>query len=432
MQRRAAAVYLVLFVVLAGGAYAYIEVGATQPQISIDGPTYEQGETLSVDDRTYTVTGISAESGEDGISRSGELTWFNESNIATATIENESTLTYQDTYRVSVDSDANRTFSLVNVDNASDSLRLHIGERFQYVPENATTTIDNVSQNSVTLGWSNSATLSNNSTVDYQDGSYRVLTSNASDTFTLRNDGNGTAAVNGTTFAVGDSFDYQPPNSSATIPTTVDSVTESNATLGWSNSETLADGQEVLFRDEYTTFIEDDENASSLTLTRQRNLTHILIADQRVENETLTRGDTEYVRYDNGDTQALDDYLVEPYSKSFVVNDSFYYISENTTVEVSSFAAAASTVSWSNPANQTVGLDPGANVTLNGQQYFAHFKSNSSVQILPSDQYYNEYQSDQADIQAYDQRINGLWGIVLLSLLSSIILVAAAYLPNKG
>ena len=433
MQRRAAAVYFVLFVALAGGAYAYIEVGATQPEITLDGPTYEQGDTLSVDGRTYTVSAVEAESGsEGGFERVGELTWFNESNIASADIENDSTIQYQDTYRVSIAADASRSFTLVNVDNESDSLDLYVGERLQYLPENTTTTIDSVSSSGATLTWSDSATLSNNSTVQYQDGSYRLVTSNASESFTLLNDGNGTAAVNGTTFAVGDGYEYQPPNTTATIDATVESVTASNATVGWSFSETLTDGQEITFRDEYTTFIANDSNTSSLTLTRQRNFTNVLEGDQRVENETLTRGDTEYVRFTDGSTTPVDEYISEPYSKSFVLNDTFFYLSENTTVELSSVAPAAATVTWPNPTDETVELAPGGNVTLNGQAYFAHFTSNSSVQVLPAGEYYDEYTSDQADIDAYDQRINGLWGIVILSLLSSIVLVAAAYLPNKS
>ena len=442
MQRRAAAVYLVLFVVLAGGAYAYIEVGTTQPEISIDGPTYEQGDTLSVDGRTYTVSTLEAEAssggggghggGGGGFTRVGELTWFNDSNIASASIENDSTIGYQGTYRVSIADDASRSFTLANVDNASDSLELYVGERLEYLPENATTTIDSVDASGVTLTWSNSTTLSNNSTVSYQDGSYRLVTSNASESFTLLNDGNGTEAVNGTTFAVGDDYAYQPPNASTTIDSTVESVSASNATLAWSFSETLTDGQEITFRDEYTTSIANDSNASSLTLTRQRNLTHVLEGDQRVENETLTRGGTEYVRFTDNTTQTVDEYISEPYATTFVLNDTFFYLSENRPVNISTIGPSAATVTWPNPADQTIELSQHANVTLNGQTYFVHFESNSSVQVLSADEYYGEFQSDQADINAYDQRINGLWGIVILSLLSSIVLIAAAYLPNKG
>jgi hypothetical protein len=283
MQRRAAAVYLVLFVVLAGGAYAYIEVGATQPQISIDGPTYEQGDTLSVDGRTYTVTGLSAESGESGISRSGELTWFNESNMETAELENDSTIEFRD--------------------------------------------------------------------------------------------------------------------------------------------------------DQYTVSIANGSNISSFRVTESQNVSAIIANDSNVTGIVQDDDSNErFVRYTNGSTQLLSEYLPPVETVNFSTGETFPYTQENSTIDttVASVSSSAATLEWNNPANETVGLEDGGNVTLNGQTYFAHFESNSSVQILPAGQYYGEYQSDQADIQAYDERINGLWGIVLLSLVATIILVAAAYLPNKS
>ena len=242
MQRRAAAVYLVLFVALAGGAYAYIEVGASEPEVSLDGPTHAEGDTFSVGDRTYTVSGISAESGEDGISRSGELTWFNESAIASEQLENGSTVAFNDgEYTVSIANESNLT-------------------------------------------------------------SFELVSNDSTDTQTV---------------STGDTFPYQQENE--TIDTTVAAVSSSAVTL-----------------------------------------------------------------------------------------------------------------QWDNPQNETIDLEEGGNVTLNDEQHFAHFPDNSSVKVLASGQYYSSYQSELADIDAFGVRINGLWGIVLLSLLATIILISAAYLPNKG
>ena len=294
MQRRAAAVYLVLFVVLAGGAYAYIEVGATQPEISIDGPTYEQGDTLSVDSRTYTVTTVEAKAesggggghgggGGGGYTRSGELTWFNESNMKTAELENESTIQFRD--------------------------------------------------------------------------------------------------------------------------------------------------------DQYVVSIANGTNVSSFSVVEAQNVSAIIANDSNVTGIVESDGsDERFVRYTDNTTQPLSEYLPTPENETFATGETFPYAQENSTIDttVASVSPSAATLTWNNPANETIELSPGGNVTLNGQTYFVHFESNSSVQVLPADQYYGEYQSDQADINAYQERINGLWGIVLLSLLSSIILVAAAYLPNKG
>jgi len=296
MQRRAAAVYLVLFVALAGGAYAYIEIGATEPDISIDGPTYEQGDTLSVDGRTYTVTSVKAEAesgggggghggggGGGGFTRTGELTWFNESNMETAELENESTIQFRD--------------------------------------------------------------------------------------------------------------------------------------------------------DQYTVFVANSSNISSFRVTEAQNVSAIIANDSDVSGIVQDDDSNErFVRYANGSTQPLSEYLPPVETANFSTGDTFPYTQENGTIDttVASVSPGVATLEWNNPANESIELEPGGNVTLNGQTYFVHFESNSSVQILSASQYYGEYQSDQTDIQAYHERVNGLWGIVILSLLSTIILMSAAYLPNKG
>lgn len=68
MQRRAAAVYFTLFVVVGAGAYGFLGI-MSQPAVELDGPTYSQGEELRTGGVTYTVDSIG-----DG---EAELTWLN-------------------------------------------------------------------------------------------------------------------------------------------------------------------------------------------------------------------------------------------------------------------------------------------------------------------------------------------------------------------
>jgi hypothetical protein len=107
MQRRAAAIYFVFFLVLGVASYGFISVVEAQhPEITLDAPTYEQGDTFSVDGREYTVTEVTAEESTSGgghggggtttTSMAGTIQWTNESGIETATVENGSTVTYQD------------------------------------------------------------------------------------------------------------------------------------------------------------------------------------------------------------------------------------------------------------------------------------------------------------------------------------------------
>ncbi|MFB6311946.1 MAG: hypothetical protein ABEH64_12295 [Salinirussus sp.] len=62
MQRRAAAVYFMLFVVVGAGAYAFLGV-MSEPAGQLDGPTYEAGDTFSAGGVTFTVNSSSAGEG---------------------------------------------------------------------------------------------------------------------------------------------------------------------------------------------------------------------------------------------------------------------------------------------------------------------------------------------------------------------------------
>lgn len=94
MQRRAATVYAVLFLVIAAGAYSLIGV-AEQPDIELEGETYAENETLEVNGFEYTV----ASAGSD----EGSLTRVNESSLYVETLDNDSTVELNNnTYRVSI------------------------------------------------------------------------------------------------------------------------------------------------------------------------------------------------------------------------------------------------------------------------------------------------------------------------------------------
>lgn len=81
---------------------------------------------------------------------------------------------------------------------------------------------------------------------------------------------------------------------------------------------------------------------------------------------------------------------------------------------------------------ETISLAEGENVSLGGEQYFAHFPTNSTVMVLPTDERYGDYRAETDRIANYDDRIVGLWGVAQLSALAAIILLATAYLPVRG
>lgn len=109
MQRRAVAIYLAFFLVLAASSYSVIVV-AQQPPIDLDATTYSAGDTLTVGGQTYTVDSIKKASGEGGGHGGGgggsleaTIVWTNQSAQFSATLANNSTVPYRDgTFRVLV------------------------------------------------------------------------------------------------------------------------------------------------------------------------------------------------------------------------------------------------------------------------------------------------------------------------------------------
>lgn len=112
MQRRAAAAYFALLVVLATGAAAFLWVSG-QPPVDLAGPTYGDNDTFRVGDVTYTVNATAG-----GAYR---LRWFNASRRAATRLGNGSTIQYRnETYRVAVENGTSPPrFGLMAVQNVS-------------------------------------------------------------------------------------------------------------------------------------------------------------------------------------------------------------------------------------------------------------------------------------------------------------------------
>ncbi|PSQ61082.1 MAG: hypothetical protein BRD23_00920 [Halobacteriales archaeon SW_9_67_25] len=278
MQRRAAAVYFILFVLVGAGAYGFIQVGMSQPTVGLDGPTYAEGDELTVGDRTYTVDSIDAEEGELAeYAGDADLVRFNESKRETATLENDSTVTFD-------------------------------------------------------------------------GGEYRVVT-----------------------------------------------------------------GEE------------------SFTLIEEQNVSAILADDPDVEDETATRDGEEFVVYrENQSIEPLSEYLPEPDRIEFSVGEDFEYEAEDVTASVDGVSADGVRLSWAAPGEETITVSAGENQTVNGVEYFAHFPNENRVQILRSDQHYGTYVGELGAIEYWNERQNGVWGVVILSFITGVVLVATAYLPVKG
>lgn len=232
MQRRAAAIYAVVFVLIGTASYTLIAT-AERPHVSFEDPDYEleQGDTFQVDGRTYTVTAVSAETsgggggghgggGGEEVTFSGELEWTNESARHTETWEDGATVTVgggeyvvrtpnaSDPSSFVLEQPQNRTTILQNDSAADNETVTRDGEEFVIVTENDTsrlvpadeyfaepertrvdegdrlryadndTTVENVTNTSVALAWTaprtNTVELANEANVTLSGQQYFV------------------------------------------------------------------------------------------------------------------------------------------------------------------------------------------------------------------------------------------------------------------
>ncbi len=102
MQRRAAAVYFALFVLIGAGTFGFIQVGTSQPDVRLQADELTAGDSLTVAGTEYTVSEIGhSGGGEGGHGGGGEgdivgtLTWTDDDNVATASLDNGSTTPYR-------------------------------------------------------------------------------------------------------------------------------------------------------------------------------------------------------------------------------------------------------------------------------------------------------------------------------------------------
>lgn len=371
MQRRAAAVYFALFLVIGAGAYAYTGV-AQEPNVNIDqyGQTYTTGDGLSVNGRAYTVTKVN----KSGSGMIGSLRWTDTNATFSTSIENNSTVSWQ---AVSWEGQAGIE----------------------------------------------SATFQNGSSMQYNGSRHTVLlnTSASPPTMTLRRATNG-STTNGTnvssdTYEKGGAISFRTADGRLILGATITNISGSQATLKWG--------------EDYLAVVPNETDPSTVTFTQQFNVSRRLKTDPGVKNETITsEGEKYVVNRTTNSLKRLSEYLPEPQATDFSEGEQLTYNGNVTTIE--NITSSSVPLNWTGTENRTVDLSEGASLSLNGQQYFVHFSDTSTVKLVQnSSEAWEAYQSELESIDDYHERIAGLWAVAILSVLAALILLFAAYLPVK-
>lgn len=369
MQRRVAAIYLVFFVVMGASAYSVIAT-AQQPAIDVEGEALAQGDSITVDGTEYTVTSLGEQEagGGGGHGGGGGGTTL----VGTLSTTNDSAVFSATLSNGTALSPTNSTWQ---------------GKQGEYT-----------------------ATLDDGDTVTFNGSQQTVNVSTGN--FSLVNQAGNTTA----SFSVGDTFRYQ-----RNVTTVTGIENGSSATLTWG--------------DNYEVVVPNASDPDEFRAVQRFNVSQRLRNDPDVENQTYQGDDGRFVRYRNGTTQPLDEYLPEPAERTFAEGDTLTYraaedlsapANETTVANVTSEEVR---LEWTGSRTETTELTEGANVTLGGQQYVVHFRDANTVLLSPDVAGYQDQVQTQ---EYYHERMNGLWGVSILSGFGALLVVGLAYLPTRG
>jgi len=194
---------------------------------------------------------------------------------------------------------------------------------------------------------------------------------------------------------------------------------------------TVTDSEaELVQADPYLVVIPNATDPTTMSFVQQVNASRLLREDPAAFNVTSTNTGVERVDFRNGSDVPLVEYLPDPEVREFGEGETLRYAGNDTTI--GNISTSSVPVSWSGAKRNMIDLEEGGSITLGDTQYLVHFNNESSVQIVENtSSTWEQYQSDQATIDTYNERMAGLWGVVILSLIAAIILLAAAYLPVK-
>lgn len=292
-----------------------------------------------------------------------------------------------------------RTYSVRVSDGEAELTWTEEGAEYSAVLENDTTVP------AVDVQWDGqtarkSVTLRNNSEIAYNDSEYTLVIDG--DSFNL------TRGAETQTFSVGDEVTYR---GNRTVVTQISSV---SVTLAWGNP--------------YRVIVADESDPSTFSFHEEQNVTAILVADPAVENEPVTRADgRRYVVFrSNGTTRLLDPYIPAPEVETFEEGGSFTY--QKNEVTVGNITAEAVPITWRAPRDHTTTAAEGDNVTLNGQSFVAHFPDDQTLELSRD---IAAYQHEVEVVNTFHERVNGLWGVSILSALAAVILLGLAYMPSR-
>lgn len=192
-------------------------------------------------------------------------------------------------------------------------------------------------------------------------------------------------------------------------------------------SEQWADGDTVEL-DDAQWIVETGDGV--VQLRHQQDREAILRNDETAADETVeSEGEVYVVVTDEEGDRTLvheDDYFPEPEVRQYEEGDTFDYNGQEVLVE--GVANGSAQIVWEGPVTETSTLENRQNVTIQGQEYIVFFQDEETI-VLDTD--HEAYQSQLAEMETYQQRVDGLKRVISLSGLVMVLLSAMAFLPSR-
>ena len=195
-------------------------------------------------------------------------------------------------------------------------------------------------------------------------------------------------------------------------------------------SETWANGSTVTVGDRDWRVTVDGANATEFTLVEALDRQAILESDDAAENQTVTLEDGEYVAVtdDSGERTLVpvEEYFPAPEERTYETGATLEY--GGNTVTVDDVTADGAVLVWEATQTETIDVAQEGTVTLGGTDYIAHFPDASTLRLSTD---MEAYEAQVAEIDTFKQYNTGLTRVFVLSMLSSILLAGAAFLPSR-
>lgn len=228
-------------------------------------------------------------------------------------------------------------------------------------------------------------------------------------------------SVGGTTYTVDSITPPESGGEGGSAGKAVLTYTDADGTyeLEWAvDDEVTVDGED------YVVTVDNESEPRAVVLRHVVEATTTEIDGETYVATNDSSGEREFV--------PIDEYREQEWGEDATIrfNDgaSDDFRGNETAVEVGESTA---TLTWTAPKDKEIRLTAGENTTIGPNTYVAHVETSGQNDALLLSTNTKAYAAKQHDVQRFTERVNGLWGIVIISGSAAVILLGIAYLPVR-